>query len=216
MPDYEIIEWNEENTHLDNQYAIEALKEKKYAFVSDYVRLKVVYDYGGVYLDTDVEIIKSLKPLLSNGGFIGFERSKTVNTGLGFAAPKHSETIYEMIKEYQDIHFLTTNGFDQTACPVRNTRSLIHLGLKPNNTKQIIGDLVVYPKDYFCPLDYDSGKLNITQNTYSIHHYGYSWAGDNDRKLLECKRKIFRYCPKWCSQFVFNIFNHFYLKRKKK
>lgn len=216
MPDYEIIEWNEDNIILDNEYAIEALKEKKYAFVSDYVRLKVIYEYGGVYLDTDVELIKSLEPLLKKGGFIGFERAKTVTTGLGFAAPAHSSTVYEMMKEYEGIHFISKNGIDQMACPVRNTHALIRLGLETNNSKQVVGDFVVYPKDYFCPMNYDSGELNITENTYSIHHYGYSWANDNDKKILDYKHKVFKYCPKWCAQFVFNIINHFFLKRDKK
>lgn len=216
MPDYEIIEWNEDNTTFDSEYAIEAYQEKKYAFVSDYIRLKVLYEHGGIYLDTDVELIKSLEPLLERGGFIGFERKNTVTTGLGFAAPIHSKTVKKMLEEYDGKHFIFADGIDNTPCPVKNTNALRSLGLVPNNTEQMIGDIIVYPNDYFCPMNYDSGLLSITPNTYSIHHYGYSWANDNDRRIIECKRKIFKCCPKWCAQFVFNVFNHFYLIRNKK
>lgn len=215
MPDYEIIEWNEDNFELDKFYVKEAYEEKKYAFVSDYVRLKVVYQEGGIYLDTDVELLKSLEPLLCEGGFIGFERYNTVTTGLGFAAKAKDEIIGKMLSIYDNLHFIVDGCMDQTPCPVRNTEVLILFGLLPDNKKQKVGDFIVYPKEYFCPLDYDSGKLNITDNTYSIHHYGYSWADAESLKILMIKRRIFKYFPRFCAQRIFDIVNYIYQWRKR-
>ena len=210
MPDYEIVEWNEFNTVLDNDYAREAYELKKYAFVSDYVRLKVVYEYGGIYLDTDVEILKSLQPLLDEGGFIGFEHENTVTSGLGFAAPKHSIAVKAMLDAYKGLHFIKGESFDLTPCPFRNTKSLEILGLIPNNSKQLVADIIVYPIEYFCPKDCDSGKIRITQNTYTIHHYGYSWADEKAKRVQRRKEFIFNIAPRFCAQFIFNIVNHLF------
>lgn len=210
MPSYEIIEWNESNTVLDSDYAKEAYEKKKYAFVSDYVRLKTVYEYGGIYLDTDVEILKNLQPILDQGGFIGFEHFNTVNSGLGFAAPKHSVAVKAMLDVYKGIHFISDGEFDLTPCPLRNTKSLVLLGLMPNNTKQIVGDIIVYPIEYFCPKDCDSGIIKLTDNSYTIHYYGYSWADEKSQMIQKRKETIFKYCPRFCAQFLFNIINHIY------
>ncbi len=207
MPDYEIIEWNEDNFIDDNTYYREALSMGKYAFASDFARLKIVYENGGVYLDTDVEIIKNFEHILETGGFLGFENTKNVATGIGFAAPRHDETILHLLNSYEGISFLTNNGFDNMPCPQRNTKSLVELGLEQNGKMQKIGALTIYPKDYFCPVDYDTGKTNLTANTVSIHHYGYSWADKDDKKLLDIKRKIFRIFPPKLAQFVFNVVN---------
>lgn len=207
MPDYEIIEWNEDNFVIDNEYAKQAYENKRYAFVSDYARLKIVYEFGGIYLDTDVELIKSLEPILTSGGYLGFEKKNAVATGLGFAAHKHSEVIKSMLKIYDELKFLVDGVPNQIACPVYNTNALVNFGLELNNTKQQIGDIVVYPTEYFCPLNYDSGKLNITDNTYSIHHYGYSWADEDSKSVLALKRKIFKIFPSCCAQQVFNVIN---------
>ena len=215
MPDYDIIEWNEKNFVLDNIYAKEAYEQKKYAFVSDYARLKVIYEHGGIYLDTDVELIKSLESLLCKGGFIGFERSNTVTTGLGFAAEPGNELVKAMLYSYKNIRFNVDGENDQTPCPVRNTKVLVSYGLVLNNKKQKIGNMIIYPQEYFCPFDYDSGKLKITENTFSIHHYGYSWADDESKKVLALKRRVFKLVPKFCAQWIFNILNWGYRLRKK-
>lgn len=208
MPNYKIIEWNEDNVTLDNDYAKEAYATKKYAFVSDYVRLKVIYEYGGIYLDTDVELLRSLDPLLSEGGFIGFEHEKTVSSGSGLAACKHSSVVKSMLDAYAGVHFVNEGQMDLTPCPFRNTASLKKIGLQPNNTKQKIKDIIVYPIEYFCPKDCDSGVITVTENTYSIHHYGYSWADDKSKAVQRRKELIFKLCPRFCAQSVFNVINH--------
>ncbi len=210
MPEYELIEWNEHNFISDNNYMQEALNEKKYAFASDYARLKIIYDFGGVYLDTDVELLKPLHILLENKGFIGFEKKSQINTGLGFAAEKHNMAVKLMLDEYENLNFIVNGKLDLTPCPIRNTKALKKLGLILNNELQDLNHIMVYPTSYFCPIDYDSGNIYITNNTFSIHHYGYSWADSESLKLLKVKRKIFKYVHKPYAQLVFNIYNKIY------
>lgn len=183
-PDYEIIRWDENNFDIKyNRYVKEAYESKNWAFVSDYVRLYVVYKYGGIYLDTDVELLKNLDQLLKYSGFMGFEDQEKVATGLGFGAIKNNEIIYEMLMDYENISFIKEDGsFDLMPCPQRNTNSLLKRGLITNNSKQIIDDMVFLPTEYMCPKDYTTDKLNVTDNTYSIHHYNASWHTDEQRK----------------------------------
>ena len=207
MPTYEIIEWNESNFVSDNQYFRQALEMKKYAFASDYARLKIVYEEGGVYLDTDVEIIKDLTPILANGGFMALETSNNVATGLGFAAEKGNEIVGKILDSYKDIPFITKQGIDNMPCPQRNTLSLKECGFCPKQVIQKIENITIYPSEYFCPMDYDTGKITLTNNTYAIHHYSYSWADEESKEILEIKRKIFGVFPKKIAQLVFNVVN---------
>ena len=176
-PDYEIKRWDESNFDITyNKYVNEAYKSKMWAFVTDVVRLYVVYTYGGIYLDVDVELLKGLDDLLKYNAFMGFENQKNINTGLGFGALKNNQIIYEILKDYDDISFITEDGnFDLTPCPQRNTVILNKNGLIQNNTMQIIDGMIFLPTEYFCPKDYGTGKLEITGNTYSIHHFCASW-----------------------------------------
>ena len=183
FPDHQIIEWNEDNFDVNRiAYTREAYEAGKWAFVSDYARLYIVYHYGGIYLDTDVEVIKDFSPLLDQKGYLGFENitnnpnAKTVATGLGFAAKPHDEVISALMEDYHDVHFLRDDGSaDTTPCPVRNTRVLIRMGLRPDGSMQQLGDLIIYPFEYFCGKDIANNHKYITENTYSIHHYSGSW-----------------------------------------
>lgn len=189
FPNYQIKEWNEDNFDItQNIYIKEAYENKKWAFVSDYARLSIIYQYGGIYFDTDVEVIKNFEHLLINGGYLGFENTsnqkdgKTVATGLGFAAPPHDETIYAMLKDYENIHFIVNGKMDLRPCTVRNTESLIEIGLKPDGSMQRIGDITIYPYDYFCGYDLANSHPKITENTYTIHHYSALWKGSPSLK----------------------------------
>ena len=191
-PDYEIIEWNEDNFDVNScEYTKEAYEEKKWAFVSDFARLKIIYDNGGIYLDTDVELIKPIDDLLINKGFMGFDEKGIVATGLGFGAEKGNEIIGEFLKDYDDIPFVLEDGsFDLTPCPDRNTDALVRLGMDIKNTNQTFMDMVFLPREYLCPMDYYTGKKTITQNTYSIHHYSASWTSDVTKRTTRIKRII--------------------------
>lgn len=191
-PEYKIICWNESNFDFKgNRYAKEAYEAGKWAFVSDYVRLKVIYEYGGIYLDTDVELIRSLDPLLKGNGYMGFDEKGLVATGLGFAAEAGNIIIGEMLKDYDGIPFVLDDGnFDLMPCPDRNAKALERLGMDIKNTHQIFMGMHFLPRDYLCPMDYYTGKKEITENTYSIHHYCASWTSPVTKRTTFIKRII--------------------------
>lgn len=207
MPEYEIIEWNESNFYSENRYFNEALELKKYAFASDYARLKIIYEHGGVYLDTDVEVLKDLTPILDKGDFMAMEKTCNVATGLGFAAEKNNEVVGRLLQDYDNISFVTEEGYDNMPCPQRNTLALKEYNFQPKQVIQQIKNVIIYPSDYFCPMNYDTGEINLTENTYTIHHYAYSWASEDSKKLLEVKRKIFNKFPPKFARLIFNIYN---------
>lgn len=184
MSDYEIIEWNEDNFDIDmNAYTRMCYDQKKYAFLTDYVRLIVVQKYGGIYFDTDVEVLRSFDDLLDNSAFFGFETNEYVASGLGFGAEKENEIVKQMIREYDQL----LDGKNGTiVCPLLNTEALLKFGLIQNGEEQRIGKAVVYPTDCFNPMDSATGKLNKTENTYSIHWYSMSWLPKN----IQIKSKI--------------------------
>ena len=141
--DYQIIEWNEDSFDISKAplYVQQAYDEKKWAYVSDYVRLYAVYMCGGVYLDTDVEIVNSLDNLLKNYAFFGFENNKHIATGLGFGAEKGARILQEIMSQYDCISFIMEDGsYDFTPCPQRNTEVFLKYGLKQNGETQMLKD----------------------------------------------------------------------------
>lgn len=186
-PDYEIICWNESNYSLEKKcvYVKEAFEEKKWAFVSDYARLDIIYNHGGIYLDTDVELISSLDDLLGEKCFLGLETSGYIATGLGFGAEKNNFAIKRMLDEYRDIHFrIDKDIFDTTPCPRRNTAPFWEDGFKGESLKiQYLDSATIFPTEFFCPLDFETKEMSITRNTKSIHHYEASWISEADKKV---------------------------------
>lgn len=179
MPDYEIIEWNEDNFDINiNIYTKMCYEQKKYAFLTDYVRLLVIAEHGGIYFDTDVEAVKSFDSLLNCSAFFGFENNEYVNTGEGFGAEANSKFIRQMISEYE---FLLDGQHGTIGCPRLNTDALLKFGLVQNGEKQELDGAIIYPADYFNPYDDPTGVLTKTGNTYSIHWYGKSWL---DKKTI--------------------------------
>lgn len=176
-PDFEIIEWNEDNIDIsDCIYAQEALENNKWAFLSDYIRYKVIYEHGGIYLDTDVELIKSLDPLLDNSCYFGFEDDSQIASGLGFGAEPGHIAIKEICDEYQSMKLILEDGsVNRDIVTVVTTRVLLRYGLKQQNTLQQLSNITIYPTEYFAPKNYNSFKAIITENTYSIHQYAASW-----------------------------------------
>lgn len=191
-PDYEIVCWDESNCDLtSNRYVREAFEAKKWAFVSDYIRLRVVYDHGGVYLDTDVELIRPLDSLVKRGAYMGFDEKGIVATGLGFAAEPGNRIIGEFLKDYDSIGFVGPDGsYDLTPCPDRNTEALKRLGMDITVQKQNFMGVNFLPGDYLCPMDYYTGKKTVTSNTYSIHHYCASWTSSVTKRTTRIKRII--------------------------
>ena len=200
-PEYEILEWNEDNFDINmNAYTKMCYEQKKYAFLSDYVRLLVVYQYGGLYFDTDVELLKNPDSLLENQAFFGFETDEHVNTGLGFGAEKRNEIVKQMVREYDKL----LDGNNGTiGCPLLNTETLLKFGMVQSGEKQRIGNAVVYPTYCFNPRDSATGKLNKTENTYSIHWYSMSWLPKN----MQIKSKITRVSHRLFGVNCFSFFN---------
>ena len=219
-PDYEIKEWNETNIDISSvDYMKEAYEEKAWGFVSDVARLQIIYEHGGIYMDTDVEIVKSLDVLLNNSAFFGMEDSSRnipyVASGLGFGAEKGNDLIGKILSDYQNRSFRKDNGIlDKTPSPVIQTSLLKGKGFQQKNVLQIIDNAYIYPTEYFSPLSLKTGKLHMTENTYSIHHYSGSWLTESEKNLTKKRHQIFqRYgyfaFPIWCFVWMQNkIYNN--------
>jgi hypothetical protein len=193
-PDFEIREWNEDNCdYLAMPFMAEAYAAKKYAFVSDVMRLLVLEQYGGVYFDTDVEVVRDIAPLMDDEGFIGFENDQYVASGLLDALVEcfgyKRDELQAMIEEYQKLHFTNADGTtNAVGCPHLNTDVMERFGLVRNGQEQTVSGIHVYPADFFNPLDSVTGKLTKTENTYSVHWYSMSWLPKN----TQIKAKIGR------------------------
>ena len=169
----------------------EAYDAKKWGFVPDFARLDIIYNEGGIYLDTDVELIKNLDKLLNNDAFMAFEDGSHVSPGLCIAAIPHHPTIGKLMEIYKDRHFIRSDGsLDLTPSPVMNTAVFEQMGLIKNNTMQVVGGVTVYPKDYFCPKDYKTGKLKVTDNTYAIHWFNASWQSPHQKRMMKIRQII--------------------------
>lgn len=193
-PDYEIKQWDETNFDLHyNEYVWEAFQAKKWAFITDVVRLYALKNYGGVYMDTDVEVLKSLDPFLEHIAFSGFENDKNIPTGI-MASVKGGKWVSDNLHYYDDKHFIKEDGtLDLTTNVTTITNYMLPLGLKQNNTFQDFPGLITfYPKDYFCPKSYEDGKIYLTPNTVTIHHFAGSWH--TPAQIL--KKKILSFLPK--------------------
>ena len=193
FPNYEIIEWNEKNFDINQlEFMKKAYEDKKWAFVSDVVRLMVIYEYGGIYFDTDVEVISSYEDILKSSvkGFLGFENTKAVNTGLGFGAEKEHPFIKELIAVYKDIDYRQyADNLSAIACPILTTNLMKNYGYVVEDKMQECCDFLIYPSEYFSPIEYTSGKMYKTQKTHSIHWYNASWHTKEEKlKLKEYHR----------------------------
>ena len=187
LPEYEIVRWDESNFNVNAiPYTREAYAAGKYAFVSDYARFWILYHYGGVYFDTDVEVIRPIDDIINRGSFLGVESNRngiyTVNPGLGFAATQGTAVIGEMVNLYSTFHFINTDGASDLKNIVEITTDyLSSKGLQNTDEIQECCGFTIYPKDYFCPIDYDTRELKITENTRTIHHYAESWVPRSTR-----------------------------------
>ena len=193
LPDYEIKEWNEDNFDVNIiPYTKEAYEAKKYAFVSDYARFWILYHYGGLYFDTDVEVIKPMDDIIAKGPFMGIEVPSSEGTiplvapGLGIGAYAEMTFYEKALKAYSTQRFLNSDGtFNQRTIVKYNTELLEKEGLKPNNELQQVANIWIYPADYFNPFDDLTGIQKITENTRTIHWYRKSWPHDASS---QCRR----------------------------
>lgn len=201
-PGWEIIEWNESNFDVDqNGYTKMCIEQKKYAFLSDYVRLKVVAEHGGVYFDTDVELLKPIDALLEMEGFFGFETPEYVASGLGFGSVAHGRVIDAMLREYDEL-LDGTQGVRM--CPALNTAALEKLGLVRDGSKQTVAGALILPVEYLNPYESSTGRLRKTKNTLSVHWYSASWMSWKKKLRSAITRPLHRIfgedCFKWLKK----------------
>ena len=195
MPDYEIKRWDETNYDFKkNKFMANAYKQKKWGFVPDYARLDIIYNHGGIYLDTDVEVLKRFDEFLKYPAFCGFESEHFVNFGLGFGAEKGNKVIKTLMEYYETENItlkedIVKKGALYINMPIREyekkglvispflqTQNLMeNFGLKQNNTRQSLEGIEIFPTSYFCPRN----KYNVpvkTKEAYSVHHFMGSWC----------------------------------------
>lgn len=212
-PDFEIIQWNEGNFDIDScDYVKEAYKRKRWAFVSDYARFWILYNYGGLYFDTDVELISPIDDIISRGAFMGLEREfdfrkitnetrfkelKTeVAPGLGLYANPGLGLYAEILDNYNKRHFIDEKGNDDITTVVKIVSDILSDKQieKVDDISMRIADVYLYRKDVFCPMDYKTGKIDFTNNTRSIHHYSASWMTEEElmmHKIFIKSKNIF-------------------------
>jgi hypothetical protein len=184
-PDYEIVEWNENNYDINkNLYMKQAYEAGKFGYVPDYARLDLLYQYGGFYFDTDVELIKNIDDLLYQQAFTSFEEYPTINVGGGSGCEKGFLLFKKMRDTRENIFFIKEDGtYNLTTCGYYETKPLEEEGLKLDGRLQNIQGMTIYPSDYFHPKSSVTGLTDLTENTYSIHHFNWSWV--SEKQLAE-------------------------------
>ena len=204
LPDYEIKEWNEQNYDVRKiTYTAQAYDAKKYAFVSDYARFWILYQYGGIYFDTDVEVIRPIDDIISKGNFMGFETDPkpqlkadaseaSINPGLGMGVAPGLGIIKKMLDFYEGKHFVHE-------AVMRNQITVVHIAtqvLRENGLKNVTGiqevaGCFIYPSEYFCPINVTTGRIHVEKNTRTIHHYAGTWVD----KKFSMKELVKRMIP---------------------
>lgn len=211
LPDYKIVEWNEDTFDVNsNVYVKEAYESRKYAFVTDYVRLYALYINGGVYMDTDVEVLRNLDSFLELSAFSGFEDDINIPTGI-MASEKGGRWVKENLEYYENRHFINADGtLDLTTNVTIITNYMLPLGLRRHNSFQDFPGLItLYPKDVFCPKSNVDGKIRLTENTVTIHHFAGSWISGKQK----IKKKVYRLISRnvllfWLYQKTYKRFKY--------
>lgn len=196
LPDYEIKEWNEDNFDVNMlPYTKEAYETKKYAFVSDFARFWILYNYGGIYFDTDVEVIKNMDHIISQGDFMGCEFDITIGhkdirvaPGLGMGAEPNRPIYKELLDIYSTLHFILPDGtLNKKTIVLYTTEILEKYGLVNNGKIQHLADTYIYPCEYFCPISLLDFKLHKTEKTLCIHHYAGSWKEPKELRIKKLR-----------------------------
>lgn len=193
-PDYKIKVWNEDNFDINsNDYVKEAYETKKWAFVTDYVRLYALYTEGGIYMDTDVEVLHNLDEYLCYDAFSGFENYDAIPTGI-MAGVKGFKLYKDLLDRYNNRHFVKEDGkMDYTTNVTEITNYCLDKGLQLNNTFQTIEGFTLFPKDYFCPKSYMTGQIECTDNTVTIHHFKGSWMSEGEKLTASINKWFYKF-----------------------
>ena len=206
-PDYEIIEWNEDNFDVDCcDYVREAYTAKKWAFVSDVARLYALVNYGGIYMDTDVELLKSLDEFLKYEAVSGFEAKDRIPTGL-MACREGHPLFAELLHDYDNAHFTKEDGsLDLTTNVTRITNICLQHGLQLNNTLQTVCGFTLFPSDYFCPKSHADNVVRVTKNTHAIHWFDGSWMDVEQRQKKVLMQRLNRVFGQKLGEIILGIY----------
>lgn len=197
-PDYEVIRWDETNYDINKcPYIKEAYENKKWAFVSDYVRLDVLNEYGGIYLDTDIEIVKNLDDFLSYDFFCGFERNNYIAFGLGVGSIQHHRILENLLDTYNHLHFIENGMMNLTPCSEYHLDAILNYGFEHDNKYQVINNVAVFPSEVFAPENTLHITNTETEHTYSIHHYSSTWWSNDQKVALNKVRERIISCLKY-------------------
>lgn len=213
-PDYKIVEWNEKNFNInENSYIQEAYKNKKYAFVADYARFKILNQYGGIYFDTDVEVVRSIpNDFLKYPAFLGCEEVGRANPGLIMASEPDHFFCKEMIDVYRKLSFYNADGSMNLVTIVDYTSNkLREHGWKGLNQVECVDGIMVFPVSYFCPKSVKDGKLRLTKESITIHHFDGSWYSKEGKKRAELQKKFNRVFGFWLGSKLLG--SYYYIKK---
>lgn len=224
MPGYDIVEWNERNFNVDSiPFTAQAYEAGKYAFVSDYARFKVLYDHGGVYFDTDVELVAPIDDIVERGAFMGCEKpawsdefhESGVAPGLGMGAPAGMPLLLTMLDLYSTLSFREPDGSLNCRTVGEYTTSILNgMGLKATDSIQEVAGCHIYPREYFNPKDYETGRITITPLTRSIHHYAASWISARARYGNIVNRFLIRHIGLERSRRLVAFYYRYLYRRK--
>lgn len=184
-PDFKIKRWDETNYDINkNAYVSEAFHNRGYAFVSDFARLDILYQFGGIYMDTDVEVIKDLTPLLYNKAYCSFaNHAPRIATGLGLGAMKGFPLLLDMMEIYKYERYIMDYGPNKTLSQTFNTKVMLYHGLVQNGKYQVVDGMTCYPKDYFDPRSSHFGLILDDSKAFCIHHSSNSWNDGGDANV---------------------------------
>lgn len=208
-PSFEIVRWDESNFDINEcSYAYEAYKHKKWAFVSDYARFLILYNNGGIYFDTDVELIRPIDDIIEKGYFMACQSGRTIEIapGLGIFAPKGDSICKEIVDYYMSQSFIDIYGNANTITVVeRVTKIMRKYGFRGFGEIEKICNYTIYPPDFFCPINSFTRELTITANTRAIHHFDATWWDDEDREIMEHVMKVEKKHGKYWAMLSKNI-----------
>lgn len=202
LPDYEFVNWNFERFPIEkSRWVREAFEEKKYAYAADYLRLYALYHYGGIYLDTDVEVVKSFDDLLHLPYFVGTEGDEYIEAAV-IGSQKNNKWIGEALAYFEDRSFIKPDGsYDMITLPrvlrsVTATKYKTHEITPDEDIQKVLAEgknlIGLFPKDFFCAKDMGTGEIQKTKNTYTVHHFAMSWIPKNKKAISDLKRFLMK------------------------
>lgn len=193
-PDYEIVRWDEDNyDYTKNRYMKEAYESKKWGFVPDYARMDIIYNEGGIYLDTDVELIKNIDDFLYQDAFCAVDSSYLVSLGLGFGAQKESKFLKDLMNIYNHINFINEdNSYNNIPAPTLQKDFFEHMGYKSNGNYEIVDNVTFLPAQVFAGYNHKVGQYDISTHTYGLHHYEGTWVGEKFKRQINKLQELYK------------------------